>query len=168
MNSSGMVRAALALLLGLMLAACGPGVGGTGTGNSVETPGLVGLAYFEAQPAHACSAPFAAVIGCREVAGAEPRQPLPATLAGECGAATFEGNDVVLDVICQGWTFTGRWGATADGKRRYYGLLSRDLLLPPTEPAALEVQVQGTALVLWLRGADGQPLVGPLRLEPPR
>jgi hypothetical protein len=159
-------RAIAAALLAWLLAACGPGVGGTGTGNGAVPPGVAGLTIFDAQPADACLAPFGTLIGCTPGSiGGDPLPGAPTTLAGECAVATFDGNDVALDVLCLGWTFSGRWGLGGDGSLRYYGLVGQDLLLPPTEPATLEVQVQGSALVLWLRAANGQLLAGPLALR---
>lgn len=166
MNLRTLWRAAGAALLAGLLAACGPGVGGTGTGNGAAPPGVAGLDYFGAQTANACLTAFGPLIGCTTTTG-DPAQPLPTSLAGECAAATFEGNDVVLDVVCLGWTFSGRWGLSADGKLRYFGLVGPDLLLPPTDPAALEVQVQGSSLVLWLHAADGRLLAGPLVVRRP-
>lgn len=168
MNITNGIRAAAAvLLLGLCMTACGPGVGGTGTGNGSVPPGAAGLAYFGVQPANACATDFGGLIACAATTTGGPVQSAPVTLAGECAVATFEGNDIVLDVVCLGWTFSGRWGVSIDGRQSYYGLLGQDLLLPPTEPAVLEVEVQGRTLVLWLRGADGRLLAGPLGLAPP-
>jgi hypothetical protein len=160
-NRRNLGRTVTAALLAWLLAACGPGVGGTGTGT--EPPGVAGLAYFDAQPADACLAPFGALIGCSAgTVGGHPLPGAPAALAGECAVATFVGSDVVLDVLCLGWTFSGRWGLGADGALRYFGLAGQDLLQVPTDPATLDVQPQGDALVLWLRAVDGRLLAGPL------
>lgn len=167
MSAATLWRLAGTLVLASWLAACGPGVGGTGTGNGAEPPGVTGLDYFGAQTANACLTPFGPQIGCSVGTSGDPVQALPVSLAGECAAATFEGNDLVLDVVCGGWTFNGRWGQSATGVLRYYGLVGTDLLLPPTDPASVEVQAQGTSLVLWLRGADGRLLAGPLALRRP-
>lgn len=159
-------RAIAAALLAGLLAACGPGVGGTGTGNGIVPAGVAGLGYFEAQPANVCLAPFGELIGCTaSTVGGDPVPGAPVSLAGECAVATFDGNDVALDVLCLGWTFSGRWGLGADGSLRYYGLVGQDLLLPPTDPATVELEVQGSALVLWLRAADGHLLAGPLAVR---
>jgi hypothetical protein len=162
-NHRTVARAVAATLLTWLLAACGPGVGGTGTGTGAEPPGAAALVYFDAQPAESCLAPFAGLIGCSgSTPGGEPAAGAPVSLAGECAVATFERNDVVLDVLCLGWTFAGRWGSGSDGAMRYYGLVGQDMLLPPTDPATLEVQRLGDSLVLWLRSADGRVLAGPL------
>ncbi|GAB4036723.1 MAG: hypothetical protein Fur0014_03630 [Rubrivivax sp.] len=164
MTISILARAALVLLLGLLAAGCGPGVGGTGTGNGSVPPGAAALEFFGAEPSNACATGFGELIACTATTAGESVQRAPVTLAGECAVATFEGNDVVLDVVCLGWTFSGRWGTAGDGSRGYFGLIAEDLLLPPTRPALLEVQVQGQTLVLWLRAADGRLLAGPLVL----
>lgn len=167
MNLRTLWRAVGAVLVSVLLAACGPGVGGTGTGNGAVPPGVTGLDYCGAQTANACLTPFGPLIGCTSTPGGDAVQALPAALAGECAAATFDGNDVVLDVVCLGWTFSGRWGVSLEGELRYFGLVGQDLLLPPTDPASLEVQVQGSALVLWLRASDGRLLAGPLSVRRP-
>jgi hypothetical protein len=157
--------ALLLTLLALSLAACGPGVGGTGTGGGTgaEPPGIAGLALFGAQPADACASALGALIGCAATTvGGDPVQAQPLTLSGDCAAATFDNDDVVLDVLCGGATFSGRWGIAGDGQPRFYGLWGPDLLLPPTEPATLDVEVQGADLLLWLRAADGRLIAGPI------
>lgn len=168
MNHRTLGQALAALLLAWLLAACGPGVGGTGTGNGIVVPGAAGLSYFDAQPVDACLAPFGELIGCTAgTVGGDPLPGPPTSLAGECAVATFDGNDVALDVLCLGWTFSGRWGIGSDGALRYFGLVGQDLLLPPTDPATLELQVQGSTLVLWLRASNGQLLAGPLAIRRP-
>lgn len=159
------VGGALAVALALLLAACGPGVGGTGTG-SVPEPGAAGLQFFGATPQNVCSAAFASILGCAAVTGGDtPVLTVERHFAAECAAASFVGDEVTLDALCAGWVFIGRWGLAADGAARFYGLVGADPALPPTVPATLEVQAQGSDLVLWLRAADGQVLAGPLQLS---
>lgn len=142
----------------LIVAGCGPGVGGTGTGYGAE-PGLAGLAYAGAQPANVCSGPLFAVLQCSAPA-------VGVTLVGECASAAVDGDEVVLDVLCGGWVFAGRWGIGQDGIGRYYGLIGTDPLVPPSEPGAVEVQVDGTRILVWLRDAQGALVAGPLALAP--
>jgi hypothetical protein len=160
------LRAALAAALLMLLAACGPGVGGTGTGAAPD-PGVSGLQYFGATPQNVCLGPLANALGCAAVGGSDPpTAQTPRHFATDCAVASFSGDAVELDALCSGWFFSGRWGLGADGGGRYHGLVGPDPLQPPTHPATLEVQVQGADLLLTLRAADGQVLVGPLLLSP--
>lgn len=163
-------RAVQALLGGLMtlLAACGPGVGGTGTGYGTE-PGIAGLAWFDAQPSSVCEGPLANLAQCAAPAiGLPPAPGGPVRLAGACAAATLDGDEIVLDVICGGWVFAGRWGLGSDGLGRYYGLYGPDPMQAPTLPATLEVQseIGSGRVVVWLRDGRGDLVAGPLVLEP--
>lgn len=151
----------------LGVVACGPGVGGTGTGPSA-TAGAVGLASFGALAQPVCAGALAQAIGC--TAGTTGGVSTPPTLrrfTGECAVATFEADELVLDLVCPGPIayFAGRWGVGPDQVGRFYGQVGADALVPPTEPARVDVEVDGDALVFWLRGLDGQLLAGPLTLR---
>jgi hypothetical protein len=157
-----------AAVLAAFAAGCGPGVGGTGGGGGTgaEPPGVLGLAYFGAQPADACTSTIGTLIGCASTTvGGDPVQAAPRTLGGDCATAGFDDDDLVLDVLCGGATFSGSWGLGPDGQARYFGLWGPDLLQPPTEPATVEVAVQADSLVLWLRGSDGRLIAGPLTVR---
>lgn len=149
-----------------LLVACGPGVGGTGTGYGDE-PGLAGLLWAGAQAANVCDGPLAVPLQCAAVAGA-PGTAAPGnlTLVGECATATIDGDQIVLDVLCGGWIFAGRWGIGSDAIGRYYGLIGSDPMAMPTEPGTVEVVVDGARIVMWLRDAQGALLAGPLPLTP--
>lgn len=163
-------RARWALLGGLtaVLVACGPGVGGTGTGYGSE-PGIAGLAWFDAQPRSVCEGPLATLAQCVAPAvGLPPVPGGPVRLAGACAAATLDADEIVLDVICGGWVFAGRWGLGTEGVGRYYGLYGADPMQAPTAPATLDVQSEpGSGRVMfWLRDGHGDLVAGPLVLEP--
>jgi hypothetical protein len=150
-----------------LLVACGPGVGGTGTGTSA-TAGQTGLAYFGAFAQPVCGGALSGAIGCTPgAAGSTPTPPSLRQFTSECAVATVEGDEVTLDLLCEGTVayFQGRWGVGPDLIGRYYGLVGTDALLPPTDPAYLEVQVDGAAVTVWLRGSAGQLLAGPLLLR---
>ena len=154
------------VVLSLLAVACGPGVGGTGTGYG-DAPGLAGLAWFDAQADSVCNGPVAGLLACSATtsgAVAVPTREL--RMAGPCAAATFTGDDVVLDVICGGWVFAGRWGRDGAGVGRYSGLIGTDPRVAPTDPGTLEVQVDGERLVAWLRDSQGALVAGPLVLDP--
>jgi hypothetical protein len=150
--------------LWLLLAACGPGVGGTGTG---PDPGALGLQQFGATPQAVCSEPFAGLLGCEAVPGsAEPVLQTEVLFVGPCGVAAFEGDGIELDVLCDGLYFAGRWGVDRGGRSRYFGLVGVDPMLADAAPATLEVLPSGTLLVLTLRDAAGAILAGPFVLQP--
>ncbi len=166
MNPLFRLRAAFVAGILALLSACGPGVGGTGTGAAPD-PGVSGLQFFGATPQNVCLGPLATALGCAAVVGAEPAPPLsPRHFATGCAVASFSGDAVELDALCSGWFFSGRWGLAADGAGRYHGLVGPDPVQPPTHPATLEVQAQGADLLLTLHAADGQVLAGPLLLSP--
>ena len=157
--------AVVMLILAGALSACGPGVGGTGTGYG-EGPGLAGLDWFGAEARSVCEGPQAGLLGCSAPSPGVAAAPGPAlTLAGTCAAATLDGDQIVLDLICAGGVFAGRWGAGSDGVGRYYGLYGDDPMLPPGEPAVLDVVAEGAVLTVWLRDAGGAAVAGPLRLS---
>lgn len=145
-----------------VLAACGPGVGGTGTGFGDE-PGNAGLLWAGARAASVCDGPLATALQCAVTGGGPAPAPTgPAVFVGDCASATIDGDRIVLEVVCGGWLFAGRWGIGIDEVGRYYGLIGQDPLAPPTEPGTVEVTVEGTRLVMWLRDAQGALLAGPL------
>lgn len=150
--------------LWLLLAACGPGVGGTGTG---PDPGALGLQQFGATPQPVCSEPFADLLGCAAVPGsAVPVLRSEVLFVGPCAVAAFEGDEVELDVLCDGLYFAGRWGVDGTGRGRYFGLVDADPMLAFAAPATLEIVPSGDLLVLTLRDAAGEVLAGPFALQP--
>lgn len=157
---------ALSLVWVLSLSACGPGVGGTGTGNGLNA-GAVGLAEFNATAAEVCVTPLAAVLGCESVGGSGTGTLTSQRLfTGTCAAASFDGDGVELDVLCDGLYFSGLWGVDNGGRAAYYGLAGDDPMLAVAEPATLEVVAQEGLLQLTLRAADGSVLAGPLVVSP--
>ena len=99
----------LAILMLLALAGCGPGIGGTGTGEAIEPPaGLV------LKPV--CESGLADLLRCTG---------LPGTAASALGTSLslladdasrrnallrLEGNAADLEVFCAGLQFSGNWG----------------------------------------------------------
>ena len=156
---------ALSVCLMLLMAACGPGVGGTGTGSPVT--GGAGLDLFAATPQNPCSAPFAELLACQPTAGGgDPVLASQRIFTSDCAVATFEGDAVDFDSLCTVWVFSGRWGVDGSGLARYYGLAGADPAQPPTLPATLEVRLQDGRLTVQLRAFDGESLAGPFSLQP--
>jgi hypothetical protein len=164
--------AALCLLgLLLWLAACGPGVGGTGTGPRSED-----LPAFGAQPAALCTAAFADRLQCPASPGAGPTAPLDGTAraafvdaqTGGQTRAEFLANEIELEARCQQLRFSGTWGVAADGQPRFYGSASVEGAAMPAlaQLAVTAATAPATGLVLLLQAADGSVIAGPLVVQP--
>jgi hypothetical protein len=155
------------------LAACGPGTGGTGTGESAD------LALFGASAADLCGAPFAARLDCAGAAvtpapSSEPGSgtvPLryvdPAT--GGNVAAEIEGHHIRLLARCDDLAFDGVWGVAPELGARFYGGYHRPSHAARV-PATLAVEaLPGDAragLAVVLRDAGGRVVLGPTALAP--
>ena len=133
-------------LLPLLLAVggCGPGVGGTGTGEGFA------LEYFGAKRASVCSASFASELKCpsRIVVGPEPvgssdGSELVVWVDDPAVAQVIvriSDSDVDLEVLCEDLRFSGTWGETNEGVRRFFGhYTTRELAA--AVPATLTVQI---------------------------
>ncbi len=159
-------RAGLALWLcsvALLLAACGPGVGGTGTGDTIDP-----LAVFGASPALVCGSELAAVLACNTpTGGGSAAAPAPGTvpvyLAGTIDgrrvAVSIQGNVMELDAPCARIQFRGQWGLVAGQAARFYGSTSADA---SSTPAMLQAVVRGNGLELTLTDTQRHVLLGPV------
>jgi hypothetical protein len=148
------------------LTACGPGVGGTGTG---ETNGLN---HFGATAASVCAADVGAVLGCVTTSGATSPSPTTAAtpvfladaIASPRVQARVQDHAIDLTVACTGLRFRGQWGELAGQGGRFFGFTGPD---GAQLPATLQVQA-GTAgaagVVVTLRDASGAVLLGPAAL----
>lgn len=117
------VARAVALPAAVLLTACGPGVGGTGT-DSVE----VSAAWFDAQPVAACAGPLASALGCSASLGAgapadAAASPPPSRWVSADGRVVLvvQADTVALEDRCSGARFDGRWGQTAAGAVGAFG-----------------------------------------------
>ena len=156
-------RAILALLLAWLtqLAACGPGVGGTGTG-AAQDP----LAAFGAQPASVCAGPLAEALSCAADHPAAPPASADGTgvimLADSAVSprvlASVNGNLLQLESACPDLHFSGEWGTRPGEAARYFGSLTRGGV---TELASLELTPAGLAVQASLRDAQGHLVLGP-------
>lgn len=159
----------LALLL--PLTACGPGMGGSGTGQTTDPPPVgVALPPFGASVTALCSSDLAPALACPSGSAVSPdaaaRGTLPLNFVGSVGTtgvrARLEGNRVEFTVGCTQWRFVGDWGAVAGQEPRFFGAIN-----PGNEQAVvatLQAQRDGAALLLTLRAADGTALYGPVRV----
>ena len=150
----------LATLLAAVLAGCGPGVGGTGTGDTASA-----LAYFGANPASLCSSELAALAACRNdgttataVPGAAPVLLVDAAAGARVRVRLYEDSAELVEA-CAPLEFRGQWGVIAGQAGRFYGHTDPDVA---PAPALLEAQPSGTGLRLTLRDAEGRVLLGPV------
>lgn len=179
----------VAVSLAFFASACGPGIGGTGTGSPAAS-----LPDFGATAANVCSAPFAAQIGCPAPATVTPgpvAPPSPApspapspspgpsspqarpaffadVVTGRSLSAVFDGNQITLDARCEQLSFVGTWGVTAAGEARYFGSVT-NAATGSVQPATLRVDVvpgQSAALQVLLQGRDAPLPLGATVLVP--
>jgi hypothetical protein len=151
------------------LVGCGPGVGGTGTG---DTP--VPLSSFGATAAPLCAAPFASSLQCTAGTGASPNPAIGGTAhvvfvdvaTGGQTTAAFEASSVELDARCQRLRFVGEWGVGTAGEARFYGGYATDASAT-LRPAQLDVSAAvPNGLLVSLQLEDGSVALGPLLLRP--
>lgn len=160
MNGWLAIRQMLALALAAVLAACGPGVAGTGTDSVTGAFDAYG-----ASTAPLCASSLAASLDC-------PTGGSPATASGTGPVAfvdsttqwrltvVYLGQTVRLEQRCTGLVFTGEWGLTLGGGR-FFGIAT---LPGESEPqaAALSVQPQADGsqrIELWR--VDNRQLLAP-------
>lgn len=172
-----MIRRRLTLLVWAalaLLAACGPGVGGTGTG---DKPGpaldpVLGPGDFGADAALVCDSTLADALACAGTgASGSPAPAGTAAVRWDSVApdtplvARFDGNALTLQGACTGLAFRGSWGIGAAGPARYYGSV---VVASEADPQAGQVLITPQAdgsLQLVVQDAGGLGLAGPLRLE---
>jgi hypothetical protein len=166
----------LCLLAALVLTACGPGTGGTGTGPPVaNTPTAFANSVFTspgtgsstAVPAPNPSATPTATATCAAVcAGSLQSQALSLILQAE---------SIVLSSPCATFTFTGLWGASATGESVVQGTLESTTVVNgqtsrTTQSASLTLQFAGTAdssniVTLSIRDGAGNLLLPSVTLQ---
>lgn len=159
----------LACALLALVAGCGPGTGGTGTGLSADR-----LAQFGALPASVCTAAFADQLTC--VTGAQTPDVNQGTLVvhyadiptGRNVTVDIADNGIELNARCQKLRFVGDWGITASNDARFFGHVTQDQVAQ-AQPATLSVmsvpQAGADELSVTLRAADGRILFGPVTLQ---
>lgn len=155
-----------ALALVAWLSGCGPGVGGTGTG---ETNGL---AAFGAAPASLCVAEVGGVLGCVAGAGAAAPSPAPGAapvfLADAAQSprlqARVQDNAIDLTVPCTGLRFRGQWGEVAGQSPRFFGSTGSDSAALPATLQMDRSSAGAASVVVTLRDAAGGVLLGPAHL----
>lgn len=165
----------LALVLAALVASlsgCGPGTGGTGTGESPTD-----LAVFGAASVDLCTAAFAPQLACSTTQPGTSDTPVTtgtqtvvyadATRSGAV-EVDVQGQTLRLRDRCQGLEFVGHWGVAAPNDARFFGSYS----VPGSAErmlASLTVQAvaggDGTHLSVLLRDVAGRTVLGPLALQ---
>ncbi len=112
----------LGLVCAGWLTACGPGVGGTGTGQEHSA------ADFGAVTAPLCTSSLADQLLCPPELNGQPAAvgSLPVVLADanppRRAAGSIDGSRIELNLFCEGWAFFGEWGvAMREPGGRFYG-----------------------------------------------
>lgn len=148
-----------------VLAACGVGVGGTGTGETA-------LAAFGAERVAICTSPLASAAGCVGTTAAPGAGPRFYADAGAPGApsrhlARLNGDELLLELRCERRRFMGTLGAAPGLGLRWYGELQDDAGAGAPLLATVQAAPGGAApLVLQLFDPAGAPLGAPLTLVP--
>lgn len=163
-----LLRRFIQLTLWFWLVGCGPGVGGSGTGETGQA-----VADFGAVAAPVCGAAFASRLNCAPNAGggAAPAAGVTAPLTfvdvatGGQISATLQANGIVLEARCQRLRFSGEWAVDGTGDARYYGTLT-DENSGLSQLASLSVAEAEAGLQVLLRAFNGSVVLGPVVLRP--
>lgn len=155
---------ALLVVLLLLLAGCGPGLGGTGTGDA-PVPGANVPGGFSASAL--CEAPLGAPLGC--AAGASADGSAGSTwvdvATGGQRRLQVQGNAATWLDTCAALHFDGDWGRDANDLLRFWGSTLADGALA-REPASLALTPQADGSLLLQRfDAAGQPAGAALLLR---
>jgi len=162
------IRCAVFTALSLVLASCGVGVGGSGTGEQSAPEA------FGATSASVCASPIAGALECAPAVITSPGVP-PAggTKAlvyadqtnGRRVVANFDGNRLNLEAVCLGVRFAGSWGVNAAGEGRFYGTLNtRGVSVSVLATLAVQSAEAGV-LSFTLQDTAGGVVLGPLALR---
>jgi hypothetical protein len=159
-------RAGLAsawMLGALLLAGCGPGVGGTGTGAAA-------FAAFGASAAPVCGGAVAAVLACPSapaVSAPPGAGTSPVQFADAAAQIVLElnGNVARLDDSCLKLHFSGEFGTVAGGAQGFFGSFEIDADGIDQLAALSTVPAAGGALTVELKRVDGSAAVGPVLLQ---
>jgi hypothetical protein len=156
-------RTALAWLALAALQACGPGVGGSGTGQ--------GLDAFGASSAALCGSDIAAALACPPSTAAPGGSAAAGgdggsatvyfadTIDGSRVAVTVQGNSIELTAPCARISFRGQWGLLAGQAARFYGLNGEG---SNAQPAQVRASLASGGLQLTVLDASGNVLLGPV------
>lgn len=163
-----LLRRYFQLTLVLWLAGCGPGVGGSGTGEPAQA-----VADFGAMAAPVCGAAFASSLNCPAntgtasapaAAGTAPLTFVDVATGGQT-SATLQANGIDLQARCQHLRFSGEWAVDGAGEARFYGTVTEEIS-GLRQLASLSVAEAEGGLQVLLRAFDGSVVLGPVVLRP--
>jgi hypothetical protein len=147
----------------LLLAGCGPGLGGTGTGDAA-------FAAFGAASTPVCGGAVAAALACPS-APATPSGSsvgtLPVQFADAAGQIVLElnGNVAQFDDACLRLHFSGEFGTTNGGAQGFFGSYQIAATGIDVLAALTAVTAPGGGLTVELQDVGGVAIVGPLLLQ---
>jgi len=155
--ASWLATAALTLLV-----ACGPGVGGSGTGEDL-TPSTPAPPLGAAVTA-LCASDLAPTLDCPSTsgmpgAGGTDAVAFSGRVDGQDVALQLQGNEADLRVGCTLLRFRGQWAQVAAQAPRFYGYTDPDGL---RTVATLDARAVGSGIELTLRDASGGVVFGPI------
>lgn len=142
------------------LAGCGVGVGGTGTGDRSGD-----LPAFGATAASVCGGSLAPVVGCTNTTLPDMQPTSVSFFVDSSGTrrARVDGNDIELQLLCDGRRFVGTWGTVGGQPARYYGHLTQAAGESLASMTVLAL-ADGNSLQVQVFGEDGRALAGPYTL----
>jgi hypothetical protein len=158
-------RWAVVLSAWLLVSGCGPGVGGTGTGQQHSA------ADFGAVTAPLCTSSLADRLNCPPPVGGASTAvgSLPVLLADatppQRASGRIDGSLIELTWFCEGWSFHGEWGVAArDPGGRFYGTGRGPA--GRVQPAVLSLQpLGGGGFHATLLDTTDQALLPPVLLQ---
>jgi hypothetical protein len=145
------------------LQACGPGVGGSGTGQGLDAFGAnaASLCGSDIAPALACpsstAAPGASAAGNTDAGSGTVF--FADTVDGRRVAVTVQGNSIELNAPCARISFRGQWGLLAGQAARFYGTNGEGA---SAQPAQVRASLASGGLLLTVLDANGDLLLGPV------
>jgi len=155
-------RVSASTLAMLLFTGCGPGVGGTGTGDAAFNA-------FSVSAAPVCNGAIAAELACvSSPAGPVGTGTLPVQFVDAAGQVTLDvnGNLARLGASCLRLRFSGEFGMGTGGAQGFYGSYAIDGKGVDVLAALSAVPLAGGgALTIELRDSDGRVAVGPVLLR---
>ena len=153
----------LSLSVACALAACGPGVEGTGTDSVAQA-----FQAYGAVPNTVCSAPLASSLDCPSsqstTAGTAAVVYLEAAPTRRI-SVTYQGQAATVENRCGGFTFSGEWGTTMAVGGRFYGIVSQAGVQGPQAASMTVTQDNEGSQVVTVLDFSERVLLGPLVLQ---
>lgn len=143
----------------MSLQGCGPGVGGSGTGQGLDT--------FGAAAAPLCASDIASALACPAGTGSVNPAADPGTapvyfadtIDGRRVAVKVQGQTLELLAPCVGIRFQGQWGVLTGQAARFYGFNGEG---SSAQPAQVRASLVSGGLQLTVLDASGNTLLGPV------